>query len=191
VDQATGTAPFTANFDGSGSTDPSGGSLSYSWNWGDGSPAGNGANVSHTFSSVGNFSVALTVTNPSGKTGTTSKTVTTTAISCNITSGSFSNPSTNPTANDIKVVSGTPVNTSITFTATTNDACGSISAGLPYSDGSFLIAPMSVVSDVSGVKTWKTTTSSTKKFSTGLHQTGWVYDSVAGTSYSYQFSVHT
>ena len=191
VDQSTGVAPLTVNFNGSASSDPNGGNLTYTWAWGDGSPGGNGANVSHTFASVGTFTVALTVTDPSNMTGTTSKSITTTAVSCNITSGSFNNPQTNATADDIKVVNGTPVNTSIAATATTNDACNSVWIGLPYSDGTFLLAPLSVATDVNGVKTWTTTTSSSKKFSTGLHQSGWVYDSVAGTSYTYQFSVHT
>lgn len=50
--------------------------VSYTWNFGDGSPLNNtsGANVSHSFA-VGTYSVTLTITDDLGRTGTISKTV--------------------------------------------------------------------------------------------------------------------
>lgn len=70
---AAGTAPvasfttsvtgFTANFDGTAST---GANLTYSWDYGDGSPAGSGATPSYTYATGGNFVVTLTVTNICG-----------------------------------------------------------------------------------------------------------------------------
>ncbi len=45
---------------------------SYSWDFGDGSPLGSGASVAHTYPAIGNYTVALTVTNPGGCIGTSS-----------------------------------------------------------------------------------------------------------------------
>ena len=48
-----------------GSNDPDGSIASYSWNFGDGSSS-TAANPSHTYSSVGNYTVTLTVTDNEG-----------------------------------------------------------------------------------------------------------------------------
>jgi serine protease len=60
----------TCSFDGSGSSL----ATSWSWNFGDGSGTFSGAQVTHTFASVGDFSVALTVSG-GGNNASTSKTV--------------------------------------------------------------------------------------------------------------------
>jgi len=49
-------------FDGSGSSDPDGDSLTYSWNYGDGSDPGVGVSPRHTYSTAGPWKVILTVT---------------------------------------------------------------------------------------------------------------------------------
>ena len=47
-------------FDGSGSADPNGDSLTYSWDFGDGS-TGTGVSPMHTYAAAGNYTVTLTV----------------------------------------------------------------------------------------------------------------------------------
>ena len=66
---------LTATFDGRGSSDPDGPIASYSWNWGDGTPLGSGAQPSHTYGSAGNYAVTLTVTDADGATGTVQQAV--------------------------------------------------------------------------------------------------------------------
>lgn len=58
----SGTVPAQITFSSEGSTDPSGGTLTYSWDFGDGSPRGEGASVQHTYTSGGLFTVTLTAT---------------------------------------------------------------------------------------------------------------------------------
>jgi PKD repeat protein len=65
----TGQAPLTVNFDGSGSSVPNGQIESYSWDFGDNSAAGSGAQVSHVYTSNGLYTVTLTVTDNKGLTG--------------------------------------------------------------------------------------------------------------------------
>jgi PKD repeat protein len=77
------TAAFTTannflavNFDGSTSADSDGSIASYSWNFGDGTPAGTGAKPAHTYAAAGTYTVALTVTDNFGATNTVTKPVT-------------------------------------------------------------------------------------------------------------------
>jgi PKD repeat protein len=59
-------------FDGTGSsTDPAGGSLTFAWDFGDGS-TGTGPTPTHVYGDDGPYSVTLTVTTPSALQGTTS-----------------------------------------------------------------------------------------------------------------------
>lgn len=64
---ASGQSPLTVSFDGSASADPEGQGLSYTWNFGDGSPTATGASVSHTYSNVlGIINASLTVSDNMG-----------------------------------------------------------------------------------------------------------------------------
>lgn len=74
----TGQAPLNVAFNAAASSDPDGGIASYAWNFGDGG-AGTGVAPTHTFATVGTFTVTLVVTDNSGATGTTARTVTTTS----------------------------------------------------------------------------------------------------------------
>lgn len=63
-------------FDGSGSSDPDDGTaLTYSWDFGDGT-TGTGVSPSHPYGDDGVYTVVLTATDPSGRTGTDETTVT-------------------------------------------------------------------------------------------------------------------
>jgi hypothetical protein len=62
---ATGLSPLEVTFNASGSTDPDGTIVRYSWNFGDGS-AGLGQVISHVYTRPGTFRAALTVTDNLG-----------------------------------------------------------------------------------------------------------------------------
>jgi len=76
-------APVTITFDGTGSTDPSGESLSYSWDFDNGETSTT-ATATTTYTSPGAYLVTLIVTNTSGKTDIITKTITVTDgdVSC-------------------------------------------------------------------------------------------------------------
>ena len=77
---SSGPAPLEINFDGSLSEDSDGSVVSYQWNFGDGSSA-SGSTVSHTFSSVGSYTVRLTVTDDEGAQASATRQVQATEVS--------------------------------------------------------------------------------------------------------------
>ncbi len=60
----SGTAGYPTSFDGTGSSDPESGTLTYSWDFGDTSPDGSGSTPTHTYAAAGGYTVTLTVTDP-------------------------------------------------------------------------------------------------------------------------------
>jgi len=66
-----GLSPLAVTFSSAGSNDPYGLPLTYSWNFGDGSPVSTAANPSHTYATNGTYTATLTVSNGS-QTGTAS-----------------------------------------------------------------------------------------------------------------------
>ena len=60
--------------DGTGSTDPEAGALSYDWDFGDGTPHGTTATATHTYADAGSRPVTLTVTDTNGATSSVTKT---------------------------------------------------------------------------------------------------------------------
>ncbi|MEX0766891.1 MAG: PKD domain-containing protein, partial [Microthrixaceae bacterium] len=74
----SGKAPLAVTFSSAGSVDPDGTIVSYSWNFGDGSPLSSDANPSHTYG-VGTFTAQLTVTDDDGNIATTTAAIATVA----------------------------------------------------------------------------------------------------------------
>ncbi|RGA05596.1 PKD domain-containing protein [Microbispora triticiradicis] len=74
ADKTSGAAPLTVNFSSAGSSDPEGGTLSYSWAFGDGTTS-TSANPAKTYTTNGTYTATLTVRDPQGLTGTASVTV--------------------------------------------------------------------------------------------------------------------
>jgi glucose/arabinose dehydrogenase len=74
----TGSAPLTVNFDGSGSTDPEGGPLTYAWDLnGDGAFGdASGSTASYTYTSAGTYTARLRVTDNQGASDTATVTIT-------------------------------------------------------------------------------------------------------------------
>jgi PKD repeat protein len=66
----SGAAPLDVAFNGSGSSDPDGAIASFAWTFGDGGTA-TGATPSHTYSTAGTYTAALTVTDNQGATNST------------------------------------------------------------------------------------------------------------------------
>jgi len=66
-------------FDGSGSRDPDGSIVSYSWTFGDGDSA-SGVTISHVYTSAGTYTVTLTVTDNAGATDSDTSTITVEAL---------------------------------------------------------------------------------------------------------------
>jgi glucose/arabinose dehydrogenase/regulation of enolase protein 1 (concanavalin A-like superfamily) len=60
-----GLAPLTVQFSSAGSSDPYGLPLTYSWDFGDGSPASTSPNPSHIYTTNGTYTATLTVSNGS------------------------------------------------------------------------------------------------------------------------------
>lgn len=71
---ATAIFPADISFDASGSADPDGTIIQYSWNFGDGT-TGTGKTVTHRYTTYGTFSVRLTVTDNNGATASLTKSV--------------------------------------------------------------------------------------------------------------------
>ena len=71
---ASGTAPLTVAFDGSGSSDTDGTIASYGWTFGDGGTA-TGPAPNHTYGAAGNYTAQLTVSDNQGAIGSSTVTI--------------------------------------------------------------------------------------------------------------------
>ncbi len=77
ADKTDGKLPLTVNFSSVGSKTPEPSqSITYSWNFGDGSPASIDPNPSHTYTAAGAYTAVLTVTDSSGRSASASLRIT-------------------------------------------------------------------------------------------------------------------
>lgn len=90
----SGFDPLDVSFDATGSDDPDGTIVSYSWDFGDGNN-GTGASVSHTYNGIGTYTATLTVTDDDGDNDTE-----TIDITVNPSSGTVSSSSQVSTGDD-------------------------------------------------------------------------------------------
>ncbi len=83
VSPSTGSAPLAVAADASGSTDPQGQTLSYTFDFGDGTVTGPqaGATANHTYTTAGSYTVKVTVTDTSNLSANATQTVTVTTPS--------------------------------------------------------------------------------------------------------------
>ena len=81
ADVTSGVAPLTVNFDGSGSYDPQGGTLTFQWDFGDGSGFSTEMSPTHTYDFPGVFDATLTVSDELSQIDTDSIRITVTSPS--------------------------------------------------------------------------------------------------------------
>jgi PKD repeat protein len=118
----------------SNATDPAGGTLTYHWTFGDGSST-NGATVTHTYTSAGNFTLTLTITSSlSG--GSTTMTLNITVVDPNAgggTGGTGGTGGAGGSASVLNEMSFSKVSGSINFTSQNKDAASfsGLIPGLP------------------------------------------------------------
>ena len=74
IDPATGPAPLTVQLDASASFDPDGDTIVYQWDLGDGAFSG-GMTTTHTYTTPGQYTIRLTVTDAEGQTNITQRTL--------------------------------------------------------------------------------------------------------------------
>jgi PKD repeat protein len=122
--------PYTGNagdliaMTAAGSSDPEGGPLTYSWDYGDNSPVGTDASVTYTYASDGIYNIELTVTDDQGQT----------AIANTIaTIGQVTNPA--PVILPVGPYMGTTL-APVSLSATATDDDGIASYVWDYGDGS-------------------------------------------------------
>jgi PKD repeat protein len=76
----SGTVPLTVSLSASGSSDADGAITAFEWTFGDGSAPTSGASASHVYTTAGNYSAQLKVTDNSGLTATKSVTINATNV---------------------------------------------------------------------------------------------------------------
>ena len=133
---AAGQAPLAVTFNGSGSKCATTATItSYSWNFGDGSPAATGATTSHSFTTAGTYTTKLTITDSTGLTNSASTPVVVTA-STGTGTGTGTNKAPTAAASATPVTGTSPLAVTFDGSAST-DADGTVASYLwNFGDGS-------------------------------------------------------
>jgi PKD repeat protein len=100
-------AQLTCSFDGTASSDPEAGPLTYDWDFGDGTAHGTGATTTHTYGSAGDRPVTLKVTDNKSATASTTKTASPTDVPDNISFVGSSTTNGNRSSHTVPVPAGT------------------------------------------------------------------------------------
>lgn len=136
----SGSKGVAVHFDGSASADPNGKPITYAWNFGDptsGSNTSTAQKPTHTYLRAGTYTVTLTVTDASGRTGTAS----TSAVIPNVTPSVTTLPNATILPGEGYVASGSFSDSDPdAWTATVNYGDGSGTQPLALSGNSFSIA---------------------------------------------------
>ncbi|MFC6713178.1 PKD domain-containing protein [Branchiibius cervicis] len=82
-------------FDSSASSDPENDSLTYAWDFGDGSGTSTAANPNYTYGTAGTYTVKLTVNDGHGNSASTSRQLTVSAVPADIATDTFTRTTTN------------------------------------------------------------------------------------------------
>ncbi|MBL8447931.1 MAG: PKD domain-containing protein [Zoogloeaceae bacterium] len=175
----TGIAPLAVNFSSAGSSDPDGGSLSYDWDFGDGSAHSTVANPAHVYSSTGNFTAILRVTDPTGRSGTAQVPVTVTAptVSAHISSIGMSLVAKSRSYQAKAIVTVVDAN----GVAVSGAAVTGTWTGLVTGNGSGTTSSTGQVTFLSAATSKRGTYTFTV---TGISKSGYGYDSTANTETS-------
>ena len=80
----SGVAPLDVQVSGAGTVDPDGDSITYEWNFGDGSPLDTNRDAAHTYAAAGTFTATLTASDDRGGVGSKSVVIQATAEPLNV-----------------------------------------------------------------------------------------------------------
>ena len=190
ADPVSGFAPLNVGLNASGSSDPDGDPLTYSWNWGDGTPDGSGVAPSHTYATEGTRTITLTVRDPAGQSSTATRSITAAGITCSITSAKLENPQ-GYTPNVIRTSKqGTPSNQNLFLEVVTTSACESVTVAIPHTRGTLAVPLAGAATSGATPRVFTTTYSipSNIKFSTGTSQSATATATRGTTPYRFTFT---
>ncbi|MFM8311694.1 MAG: PKD domain-containing protein, partial [Ilumatobacteraceae bacterium] len=145
VSSTSGEYPLTVNFTGSGSSDPEGATLSYSWSFGTGDTS-NETNPSYTYTAAGTYTAALTVTDDRNLSNTKSVTIVVTAPVRKIDVSAVS-------ASGVRTRAGVTVTASVTIRDLDSALVSGASVTGTFYNGTRALSTRSALTNVNGVAT--------------------------------------